>query len=126
MTLRNFAKDQSGTAAVEFGMTAPAFFAMIFVLVGVSRVIWIQVGIQHASDMAARCRGVNTTLCGTVADTQTYAATHSLGLGVPASSFSVATAGCGVQVTANYTVTSITGLLGLPSVTLTGQSCFPT
>lgn len=122
----SFGKDTSGSAAVEFGLTAPAFFAMIFVLIAVTMVIWAQVAMQHAAGMAARCRSVNPTVCGTVANTQTYAATQTLGLSVPASSFTVTTPACGIQVTGTYSVALITTYVGLPSFSVTGQSCFPT
>lgn len=125
MKLRAFSRSSSGSAAVEFALTAPAFFAMLFVLIGAARVMWVQVGIQNAAEMAARCRSVNTTLCASVSATQTYAATQALGLAVPASSFTVSTPACGVQVSVSYTVVSVTGYLGMPSLTLSGQSCFP-
>ena len=126
ITLRSFRTNTSGSAAVEFGLTAPGFFAMIFVLIGVAMLIWAQVAVQHAAGMAARCRSVNTTLCATVADTQAYAATQTLGLAVPAGNFAVTTPSCGVQVTGTYNVLFITTYIGVPSFTVTGRSCFPT
>jgi len=118
-------RDTNGATAVEFGLTAPAFFAILIAAFEMGFLFWTQVGLQHATEMAARCASVNSAACGTVSATQTYAAGQVFGLTVPASTFAVTTAVCGSQVTATYDFGIITHFFGLPRITVNARSCFP-
>ena len=119
-------QDEAGGSAVEFGLTAPAFFAMIAGVIGAGLLLWTQLGLQHGVEMAARCASVNSTLCGSTSAIQSYAAQASFGLNPPASTFTFTTAACGNKVNASYTFHFLTTYFGRPSLTLTAGSCFPT
>lgn len=118
-------RDQTGTTAVEFALTAPIFFALIAGIIEIGIVLWTQLALQHGAEAAARCASVNATLCGTAAQTQSYAVSQSYGLNPPVSTFTVSTPACGSQVTASYTYDFVFGLLGFPTIDLSASSCFP-
>lgn len=125
MRRRFFLKSEEGTSAIEFAITGPVF---IMLLVGLSEgglLLWRQLGLQHGAEMAARCSVVNKTACGTPSGIQEYAAQRTLGMNPPASTFTVATLPCGVQVKANYTYQFASSYFGAPSIELTAQSCVP-
>lgn len=117
-------RDDRGTTAIEFGITAPAFFFLLFAIIEGGLLLWTQLGLQHGSEMAARCAGVNKTLCGNSSAIAAYASQQAYGINPPSSAFSVATESCGVAVKANYTFNFIIKGLG-PKIELTAQSCFP-
>jgi Flp pilus assembly protein TadG len=125
MNLRLACKDDTGTAAVEFGITAPAFFMLIAGVIGCSLLLWTQLGLQHGTEMAARCASVNTTLCGSTSAIQSYAAQQSLGLHPPASTFTVSNESCGHKVSASYAFQFLTTYFGRSGLTITAGSCFP-
>jgi Flp pilus assembly protein TadG len=125
MKLLSFIRDTRAATAVEFGLTAPAFFAGLMAAFEIALLLWTQLGLQHGAEMAARCASVNSAICGNTSATQSYAVSQAFGLSVPASTFSVATVGCGSQVTANYDFGIISGFFGLPKITLKAKSCFP-
>ncbi len=125
MKLAHVCRDIRGASAVEFGLTAPLFFMMIAGVINCGLLLWMQVGLQHGAEMAARCASINTSMCGSVADIQEYAAQQSFGLNPPASTFTATTPACGNQVSASYSFQSITAYFGMPTLTLTARSCFP-
>jgi Flp pilus assembly protein TadG len=47
-------RDQRGTAAIEFGMIAPVFFAMLLGIVDIGRYMWTLNTMQYAIDQAVR------------------------------------------------------------------------
>jgi Flp pilus assembly protein TadG len=118
-------RDSSAASAVEFGITAPAFFAALLGAFELGMLLWSQVTLQHATELAARCASVNPAVCSSVTATQAYAAQQALGLTVPASTFSVSSPACGNQVTASYDFMNIAAMFGIPKITLNAKSCFP-
>jgi Flp pilus assembly protein TadG len=125
MRLTPICSDERGATAVEFGLTAPVFFLLLFAIIEGSLLLWTQLGLQHGTEMAARCAGVNKTMCGNNSAIANFAAQQAYGLNPPTSTFTVSTEACGVNVTANYTFNFITGYFG-PTLDLTAQACFPT
>jgi Flp pilus assembly protein TadG len=129
MKLFRFVRDSRGATALEFGLLAPAFFAAVIGTFQVGTLLWTQLGLQHATEMAARCASLNSkysTKCNTATATKTYAATQALGMQVPSSIFTVTSGlACGNQVTASYDYTHIAAMFGVPKITLSAQSCFP-
>ena len=125
MNLCRIIRDERGASAVEFAVTAPVFFALLFGIIESGLVLWTQLGLQHGAEMAARCASVNTTICGTVSAIQNFAAQQAFGVNPPASTFAVTTPACGNQVNASYSYQFVTGYFGAPSLTLSAQSCFP-
>jgi Flp pilus assembly protein TadG len=125
MSIIRIYQDETGAAAVEFGLTAPGFLMLTVGIIVCGLLLWIQLGLQHAVERAARCASVNSSVCATVTDIQSYAAQQALGLNPPTSTFAVTTPACGNQVSANYTFSFITTYFGLTSLTIAAQSCFP-
>jgi len=117
-------KDESGTTALEFALTAPAFLLFIFGIIAAGLLFWTQIGIQHGAEMAARCASINSTLCPSPDAVASYASQQSFGLTLPSSTFTYSTPACGNQVNANYTF-YFPELFKLPPLNLTAQACFP-
>jgi Flp pilus assembly protein TadG len=118
-------RDESGASAVEFAITAPVFFAVVFGIIEGGLLLWTQLGLQHGAEMAARCAAVNKTMCNNSSAVQNFAVQNSYGLNPAPSTFTVTTAACGTQISAAYTFNFITTYFGTPNVGLTAQSCFP-
>ncbi len=118
-------RDSSGTAALEFGLTAPFFFVLLIGVVQFGLVLWTQAALQHGAEMAARCATVNTTVCSDTNAIKTFASKQSFGLNPPLSTFTVTTPACGNRVQASYVFNFITVLFGSPTITITAASCFP-
>ncbi len=119
-------RNQAGASAVEFGITAPIFFMIIVGLIEGGLLLWTQIGLQHGAEMAARCTTINPGICGSVGQTQTYAAQQSYGLNPVPSTFTVSSAPCGNQVSADYDFSFISTYFGISSLQIHAQSCFPT
>jgi Flp pilus assembly protein TadG len=119
-------QDERGATALEFAILAPVFFLLIFGIIAFGLLFWTQVGLQHGAEMAARCASINATRCptsnpGTIT---TYATQQSLGLSLPASTFTYSKPACGNQVSATYKYV-FPGIRNLSPLTLTAQACFP-
>lgn len=119
-----FRHDRRGASALEFALIAPAFFMFVFGVIEMGLLFWTQIGMQHGAEMAARCASVNNVLCPNTVAITSYASQQSLGLSLPPSTFSVATAGCGNQVNGSY-VFQFPQILNVSPLTLTAQACFP-
>lgn len=52
--LRRIGRDQGGTAAIEFGMVAPVFFALVLGIIDVGRYMWTLNTMQYAIDDSIR------------------------------------------------------------------------
>jgi len=115
----------AGGSAVEFGLIAPVYFAALIGAIELGLMLWTQVGLQHATEMAARCASVNSATCSSTSAIQTYATHQAFGLSVPASTFTVASLACGNQVSASYDFLYISAYMGAPKLTLNARSCFP-
>lgn len=125
MTPRRIWRDVRGASAVEFGITAPIFLMMVFGIIEGGRVLWTQVALQHATEMAARCAAItNADVCDSV-PIQDYAVQQAFGLNLPSSIFNVSTQACGKQVKAEYAFEILTGYFGTSSLKLSAQSCSP-
>jgi len=122
--LRGLGRDTSGTSLIEFAVLLPVFVAMVFGMIDLGRMFWVQTAMQHAAEMAARCATINTGSCGTASQIQTYAGTQAYGLTLPANTFTATTPTCGNQVTASYTFSFLASFNGT-STTLSAKSCYP-
>jgi Flp pilus assembly protein TadG len=130
MKIVRMLRDARAVSAVEFALTAPLFFALLFGMIEGGLLVWTQIGLQHGAEAAARCASINSTLCGTTTNIQNYAAQNAFGLSVDPSTFTVPSSpppGCnqGKQVSASYAFGFVTSYFGVPSLTLNAQSCFP-
>jgi Flp pilus assembly protein TadG len=117
--------DTRGTSAVEFALTAPVYFLLMFGLIGGGLLVWTQIGIQHGAEEAARCASINTSLCGTTASIQSYAAKNAFGLSIDPSVFTVSSAACGNQVSATYSFGFVVASFGGSTLNLVANSCAP-
>lgn len=107
----------------------PALLLFVFGLIDCGRAFWTYTTLYRATEAAARCGAVNTTVCGTAGQIQTYAVTQAFGLTINASAFTVnTTTACGVQVTASFpfvfVIPQLTALIP-GSVTFATTSCYP-
>ena len=125
MNLRGFLNHVGGATAVEFALTAPVFFAIIFGLIDAALMLWTQLGLQHATELAARCASVNRTICPDATSIKNYAAGQVFGLTVPSSVFTASQVACGNRVSASFGFGVIGGYYGTPVITLTAAACFP-
>ena len=124
MRTGGFLRNRSGGTAIEFALTAPAFFALVIGGIQVGLLCWAQLALQQGSEAAARCASVNKTVCGTTSQIKSYASAQSYGLAPAASSFTVSTQACGNRVQASCAPLFVNGFV-IPSVTLTASACFP-
>jgi Flp pilus assembly protein TadG len=139
MKPHRFIRDENGASLVEFAVSSPLFFLLMFGFVQVALMLWAQLGLQHGVEMAARCASISDALgaimptpCytqqagGATANAATvtaYAAANSWGLNPPAKDFQVSACPNGNLVTASYQFTAITYLY---KIKLTASSCYPT
>jgi Flp pilus assembly protein TadG len=126
MMLIRACTDERGTTAIEFGLTAPAFFLIVFGIIECGLLLWTQIGLLHGAEMAPRCASINKTVCGNDSATQNYAAQQAFGLNPSPSVYTVATAACGIRVSADYQFYFFTSYFDGPKLPLSAQSCFPT
>jgi Flp pilus assembly pilin Flp len=125
MRAADIRRDERGATAVEFALTAPLFFALLFGAIEGGLLMWSQIGIQHGAEMAARCAGIKKPKCLNESAIQYYAAQEAYGLNPPPSTFTVTAAACGTQITGSYDFALITTYFGTPKITLSAKSCFP-
>ncbi len=123
--MKRLIRDESGASAVEFALTAPAFMAALIGVVEIGLLVFAQIGLQSATELAARCGSINKTVCGSTTAIQSFAASNMPGFTVPASTFSVTNPSCGTQVTAAYSFGFVASYFGVPSLTLNAKACFP-
>ncbi|MGL3211348.1 Flp pilus assembly protein TadG [Bradyrhizobium sp. USDA 4524] len=124
MKLTPLWRDNRGASALEFALTAPVFFLFIFGIIEFGLLFWTQLGLQHGTEMAARCATVNSTLCPSGSAITNYAAQQAFGLTLPAQTFTYSTSACGNVVSASYAF-QFAQFLNLSPVTLTARACFP-
>jgi Flp pilus assembly protein TadG len=119
-------RDNRGTTALEFALTAPVFFLFIFGIIEFGLLLWTQIGLQHGAEMAARCASVDSTLCpnSNPGAITSYAAQQAFGLALPSQTFTYSTPACGNQVSASHAF-QFPAILNLSPLTLTAQACFP-
>jgi Flp pilus assembly protein TadG len=120
--LRDFAASAEGTAAVEFALIMPTFFALVVGTLSACVLLYSNVSLQYAVERGARCYSVNSSQCGGASATQTYAQSQYYGIGAP--TFTASTPACGHQVAASITlqVEAVVTNFGLP---LNATACFP-
>ena len=126
MSLKRLSRDTRGESSIAFAATMPLFLTLTFGVVMTGLLMWIQVGLQHGVEMAARCASINTALCNNTTNIQNFAAQNAYGLNPAPSTFSVSTPSCGNQVSASYSFNYLTNyIFSASSLTLTAQSCYP-
>jgi Flp pilus assembly protein TadG len=114
---------RSGGTAMEFALLAPAMLVLLIGTIEAGRMLWMLNALHYSVQEAARCASVNTTLCGTPTQIQTFAAGRS-GAAFASSVFTATVAGCGNRVSASYPAHTFIPFV-TQSITLTAQSCYP-
>jgi Flp pilus assembly protein TadG len=118
------ARSDSGAAAVEFGLVAPVFAALIMGIIFGSLMVYTVSSLHFAVEGAARCASVMTNQCTDATTTQQYAHGLYKGPSVPQPVFTATTAACGHQVTGSLTYV-LNIVLAQWSVPLSATACFP-
>ena len=122
--LRAQTNDIHASAAIEVALTLPVLVIFLFGIIAFGSAMWQQNALDYSVAEAARCASVNTAVCGTKSDIESYAASRS-GARFPSGTFSYSTQSCGNQVSASYTLPLTIPTLTL-SITLDAQACYPT
>ncbi|HEX7760453.1 MAG TPA: TadE/TadG family type IV pilus assembly protein [Caulobacteraceae bacterium] len=127
-----FFRSDRGAAAAEFALVAPMFFALVFGVINFAALLFAYVNLHWATENAARCYAVNTTVCTSATTTQTYAANHYQGPGISASFVATTTGNChktngtsdghNVTGTGGYTINAV---LATQTISLSSAACFP-
>ena len=117
-------KDDRGAAAVEMGFLLPIFLLMLYGIVQLGLMLWTQASLYHGAQMAARCAALQQSACSSTALTQQYAADQSYGLHPDASTFTISTQTCGIQVAAAYSYQPFSALMSSLSIALSARACF--
>ena len=89
------------------------------------RAIWTKATLNYAVEAAARCSVVDANLFGSAGQTQSYAASRAAGLSIPASLFTVSTAGCGTQVSVTVPFEFVAQGMLPYTLSLTATACYP-
>jgi Flp pilus assembly protein TadG len=151
MTAKDLLRDIRGASLMEFAVTLPIFFLVLFGLIQVGMMLWAQIGLQHGVETASRCASLsdiavvqggatpatthtpcysaNGNVTANVSTVKSFAAANSYGFNPPVGTFSVSlTAGTSTAPACNLISASypFTAIHYLYSITLTASSCFPT
>ncbi|HRQ80294.1 MAG TPA: pilus assembly protein [Azospirillaceae bacterium] len=117
-------RDRRGTAAVEFGFTAPLVILALVGCIELGRAFWIRAALQFAAEETARLAMVDAT-----ADDQILAAhaqSRLFGVAAQDATFSVARETVGgveyVSVTGEYPFKFLSGLIADEGATLSGAA----
>lgn len=125
--LRRLWRARDGVAAIEAAFLLPTFLLFLLGICEFGRVLWVQSGLQYATEAASRCAVVYSgSTCNSATATKSYAASQMFGLSIPTSTFSVSGSCTGTMtVTASYAFGFIVPQLFPWSITLTAKSAYP-
>jgi hypothetical protein len=116
----------SGSSAVEFGLTVSVFMSMLFGIVNIAIVLWTLASLHYAGQTAARCAAVGSTGCTSATAVQTYALSQYFGGPLAGTNpFVYSATGCGHTVTASYNYSLVIPLIGTYSLPLSATACSP-
>lgn len=118
-----FWREDSGAAAVEFGLVFPVLMMMMLGVLMFSMLSGAISGMHFAVEEAARCFAVNKTTCGDSEAAENFAGTRYLGPDVNAT-FAASSASCGYRVIGRGTFELRLAVLTF-NVPLTTTACYP-
>ncbi|HWE48090.1 MAG TPA: TadE/TadG family type IV pilus assembly protein [Caulobacteraceae bacterium] len=121
--LRALRRRQDGAAALEFAMVVPAFIALTVGAMFTANAVFTVSSMHYASEAAARCASIQTTVCTSSAVIQNYATSHYAGPSV-SPSFVYSATGCGHTVTGTVTYAMNVGSHTI-SVPVSTSACYP-
>jgi Flp pilus assembly protein TadG len=128
---RQLVADLSGAVIVETAIVLPVFLLLIFGVIEGGFLMFSQIALDNAVTAAARCAAINTNLCGSQANIQSYAVSQAVGVPNLTTQNITATAcpnGNNVStVSATYTFTSMVGnfVPGISSLKLEAAAQYP-
>lgn len=122
--LKSLRRDQQGTTAVEFGIIAPVFIALLVGTMGLCVALFLIGSLHFAVEDGARCASVKTTICADGPTTIAYTQTRYLGPSGLAPTFTYAVAPCGNSVSASITY-SVNVLFKTLVIPISATACFP-
>ena len=116
---------EQASAAIETALILPVLLLLLLGGMELARLAWERSALQFAVQEAARCAAVQSSVCGTPAQIQTFAASKVAGFAIPAADFTVATSACGTQVIASVPYSFILFQVFPSAPTLTARVCRP-
>lgn len=124
-----FGRDQRGVAAIEFALLAPAFLALLTGTITASMLFFTVSSLHFATEAAARCASVMSTVCHDATTTTTYASAHYFGSArTPVFTCTGTVCGssapCGNRVVGTVTVTLDVAIASY-STPLSATACYP-
>jgi Flp pilus assembly protein TadG len=121
--VRSLRRRNDGAAALEFAMVIPAFIALTVGAMFTANLVFTVASMHYATEAAARCASIQTTVCTSAGVIQSYATSHYAGPSV-SPSFVYSTAGCGHTVTGTVTYSLNIGSM-TQNVPVSTSSCYP-
>ena len=122
--LKSLRRDQHGTTAVDFGLIAPVFIALLVGTMGLCVALFLIGSLHFAVEDGARCASVKTTICADGPTTVAYTQSRYLGPSGVTPTFTYAAAACGNSVTASITY-SVNVLFKTLVIPISATACFP-
>ena len=122
--LESLRRDQQGTTAVEFGIVAPVFIALLLGTMGLCVALFLIGSLHFAVEDGARCASVKTTICVDGPTTIAYTQSRYLGPSGVTPTFTYAAAACGNSVSASITY-SVKVLFKTLVIPISATACFP-
>ena len=122
--LESLRRDQQGTTAVEFGIVAPVFIALLLGTIGLCVALFLVGSLHFAVEDGARCASVKTTICADGPTTIAYTQSRYLGPSGVTPTFTYAAAACGNSVSASITY-SVNVLFKTLVIPISATACFP-
>ena len=122
--LESLRRDQQGTTAVEFGIVAPVFIALLVGTIGLCVALFLIGSLHFAVEDGARCASIKTTICADGPTTVAYTQSRYLGPSGVTPTFTYAAAACGNSVSASITY-SVNVLFKTLVIPISATACFP-
>ena len=124
--LRVFPRE-NGSVAAEFGLVLPLILLLTIGGIGLGSMMFAGVSLHYATEDAARCASVKTTVCPDQTALTTYATAKYKGPTLASMTFTLTAAAsgtCGNQVVGAGTYQLRTGM-GTVSVPMSATACYP-
>lgn len=111
-----------GTAIIEYALIVPALMLCVLGIVDTGRLFWTSATLQRAVSSAARCGGVASPGCTTVAQIKEKVVTEAWNVQLDVANVRVVNQSCGIRVTANHPFAFT--VPGVSPITLHPSTCY--